>query len=54
MKVIIVEDDAMVAQLNVQYLTQLEGISVVGCFSNGREALTYLQTHPVDLAVMDM
>ena len=54
MKVIIVEDDSMVAQLNAQYLSQLEGISVMGCFTNGRDALTYMESHTVDLAVMDM
>lgn len=54
MNVIIVEDDPMVAQLNAQYLSRLEGVSVEGQFSNGADALAYLRSHPVDLAVMDV
>ena len=54
MNVIIVEDDPMVAQLNAQYLAQLEGVTVTGRFSNGADALAYLKTNPVDLAVMDV
>lgn len=54
MNVIIVEDDPMVAQLNGQYLSQLEGVEVEACFANGRDALAYLREHKVELAVLDM
>lgn len=54
MNVIIVEDDPMVAQLNGQYLSQMDGVQVEAVFSNGRDALTYLQEHPVELAVLDL
>lgn len=54
MNVIIVEDDPMVAKLNGQYLSQLEGVCVDACFSNGRDALNYLQEHPVEVAVLDV
>lgn len=54
MNVIIVEDDPMVAQLNGQYLSQLEGITLRGQFSNGADALEYLKSNPVELAVMDV
>ena len=54
MNVIIVEDDPMVAQLNEQYLSQLEGIRVVGRFNNGLEALEFLKANPVELAIMDV
>ena len=54
MNVIIVEDDPMVAQLNEQYLSQLEGIHVMGRFNNGLEALEFLKTNPVELAIMDV
>ena len=54
MNVIIVEDDPMVAQLNEQYLSQLEGVSVVGRFNNGRDALEFLKANPVELAIMDV
>ena len=53
-RVIIVEDDPMVAQLNAQYLGQLQQLQVEGVFSNGRDALSYLQNNPVDLAIMDV
>lgn len=54
MNVIIVEDDPMVAQLNAQYLSGLEGVTVTGRFSNGAQALEFLKTHPTELAVMDV
>ena len=54
MNVIIVEDDPMVAQLNEQYLSQLEGIHVMGRFNNGLEALEFLKANPVELALMDV
>lgn len=53
-RVIIVEDDPMVAQLNAQYLSQLPELRVDGVFSNGRDALSYLQTHDTELAILDM
>lgn len=52
--VIVVEDDPMVAQLNAQYLRQLPQLQVDGVFSNGREALNYLECNVVDLAVVDV
>ena len=54
MNVIIVEDDPMVAQLNGQYLSQLEGVTLRGQFSNGADALAFLKDNPVGLAVMDV
>ena len=53
-RVIIVEDDPMVAQLNAQYLRQLPQIQVEGVFSNGRDALNYLKENNVELAIMDV
>lgn len=54
MNVIIVEDDPLVAQMNSQYLSQLDGVTVCRVFSNGAEALEFLKTSPVELAVMDV
>lgn len=51
--VIIVEDDPMVAAINRQYLQTNPAFSVVGDFRNGQEALLFLESHPVDLAVID-
>lgn len=53
-RVIIVEDDPMVAQLNVQYLSQFPQLKVEGVFSNGRDALDFLSSHSVELAIVDM
>lgn len=53
-RIIVVEDDPMVAQLNAAYLDGLEGFSVVGTFSNGQDAYEYLKTDPVDLAIVDV
>lgn len=53
-RIIIVEDDPMVARLNAEYLNKLEDFSVVGQFSNGLDALSYIRTNPVDLAIVDV
>ena len=53
-RIIIVEDDPMVAQLNAAYLERLEGCCVVGQFSNGLEALEYLRKNPGELAIVDV
>lgn len=52
--VIIVEDDPMVAQLNAQYLSQLPQLKVEGIFSNGRDALAFLKSHSIELAIVDV
>ena len=53
-RIIVVEDDPLVAQLNADYLNRLEGIEVVGIFGNGRDALEFLKKNSVDLAVLDV
>ena len=53
-RIIIVEDDHMVAQLNAACLRAMEGFEVAGVFSNGLEALEYLKENPVDLAIVDV
>ena len=53
-RVIIVEDDPMVSQLNAQYLSQFPQLRVEAVLSNGRDALEYLKTHEIQLAVVDV
>jgi len=53
-KVLIVEDDPMVAELNKHYLEQVEGFSLVGMVSNGAEALEFLKTQEVTLILLDI
>lgn len=52
-KVMIVEDDPMVASINQQYLERNENLKIVGQFRNGQEALEYLENNGADLAVVD-
>ena len=53
-RIIVVEDDPMVAQLNAAFLSRMEGFEVRGIFNNGREALEFLRQEPVELAVVDV
>lgn len=53
-RIVIVEDDPMVARINADYLNKLEGFCVVAQFFNGLDALHYLREHPVDLAIVDV
>ena len=52
-KVMIVEDDPMVASINQQYLERNQNLKIVGQFRNGQEALEYLENNGTDLAVVD-
>lgn len=53
-KVLIVEDDPMVAELNKHFLEQVEGFSLAGTVYNGAEALEFLKTHEVNLILLDI
>ena len=50
---IIVEDDPMVAEIVRQYAEHNADLTIAGTFSNGREALEYVRSHPVDLILLD-
>ena len=52
-KVMIVEDDPMVASINQQYLERNQNLKIVGQFRNGQEALEYPENNGADLAVAD-
>ncbi|WHH59340.1 response regulator [Petroclostridium sp. X23] len=53
-KVLIVEDDPMVAQLNKRYVQSVEGFDVLGITSNGDEALGFCKKTEVDLIILDI
>lgn len=53
-KVIIVEDDPMVAMINTHYVEQDNRFSVVKSFRNGNDAFNYLSNNQVDLAILDV
>jgi response regulator of citrate/malate metabolism len=53
-RVLIVEDDPMVAYLNEKYINQLSQFKIVGKVNNGEEALHYLNSNACDLVILDV
>lgn len=53
-KVLIVEDDPMVAQFNKQYLEQVGGFSLEAIVSSVDEALKLLEQKEIDLILLDI
>ena len=53
-KVLIVEDDPMVAMINEQYIKKNKNFELVGKCSNGAAALEFLEHNEVDLLVLDV
>lgn len=53
-RVLIVEDDPMVAEINRRYLASVEGFICVGTAGNVDEAEELLKHHPVDLVLLDL
>lgn len=54
-EVLIVEDDPMVADINMRYIQRVPGFHVAGHIANGQESLEYLSGHPnIDLIILDV
>jgi len=53
-KVLIVEDDPMVAMINEQYILKNKSFSVCGKCKDGISALEFLEKESVDLIIMDV
>ena len=53
-KVLIVEDDPMVAELNRRYIDRIAGFSFAGMVPSGDEALEVLRTRQIDLVLLDI
>lgn len=53
-KVLIVEDDPMVAMINEQYVKKNKNFELVGKCSDGLSALEFLEHNEVDLIVLDV
>lgn len=53
-KVLIVEDDPMVAMINEQYILKNKDFTVCGTCRNGLEALDFLRNNQVDLVLLDV
>ena len=53
-KVLIVEDDPMVAMINEQYIKRNKNFEIVGKCNNGQSALDFLENNTVDLLILDV
>lgn len=53
-KVLIVEDDPMVAMINEQYISRQKQFEVVGRCRDGSSALSFLESSDVDLIILDV
>ncbi|MGS0652123.1 response regulator, partial [Staphylococcus arlettae] len=53
-RVLIVEDDPMVAQLNKQFLAKIEGYTLVAMANSVAEARERLTTEVIDLVLLDV
>ncbi|BCK68075.1 transcriptional regulatory protein [Streptomyces libani subsp. rufus] len=51
--VLVVDDDVHVAKINAAYVAKIEGFRVSCLAHTAAEALTALETHPVDLILLD-
>lgn len=53
-RVLIVEDDPMVAMINEQYINKHKQFSVIGKCKDGKSALDFLEKQEADLVVLDV
>ena len=53
-KVLIVEDDPMVAMINEQYIKRNKNLQIVGKCNDGMSALDFLENNMVDLLILDV
>lgn len=53
-KVLIIEDDPMVALINSEYLLKIDGIEIVGQGSSEKEVFFYLENYEVDIILLDI
>ena len=53
-RVLLVEDDPMVADLDHRYVNRVEGFETVAAARNAEEALQALQDRQVDLILLDV
>ena len=53
-KVLIVDDDPMVGDINKRYVESVEGYTVSGVIRNGIEALKFLDRNEIDLVIVDI
>lgn len=54
MKVVIVDDEPIMLLAMKRMLSSIEGIELVGSFQNAAEAITFIEKHDIDLALLDI
>lgn len=53
-RVLLIEDDPMVQEINRQFVERVEGYKVIGCAANGRDGLELIKKEKPDLAFIDI
>ena len=53
-RILIVEDDPMVASLNSRLIQTMEGFELAGIANDAKDALAFLQENTVDLILLDI
>ncbi|MDZ7543237.1 response regulator, partial [Clostridium perfringens] len=53
-KVLIVEDDPMVADINKRYIQDFQELTVARICNNGKDALEILNRNNIDLVILDV
>ncbi|KKI89929.1 chemotaxis protein CheY [Bacillus sp. SA1-12] len=53
-RVLLIEDDPMVQEINKQFVEQVEGFTVIGSVSNGKEGIEFIKKEKPDLALVDI
>lgn len=53
-KVLIVENDPMVAHINKKYTETVKGFTVIGVLRTGEDALEFLKVNTVELIILDL
>lgn len=53
-KVLIVEDDPMVAEFNKRYLSQIEGFELVSIANSSKDAVSVVEQKHIDLILLDI
>ena len=53
-RVVVIEDDPMVAMINMEYLSQIDNIEIVGQGTNEKETFDFLEKTDVDIILLDV
>jgi two-component system response regulator DctR len=53
-RVILIEDDPMVQEINRLFVERIDGFKVIGCASNGAEGIEIIKKEKPDLALIDI